>query len=556
LRVPARRRIRIAPMTTQYGDYELKILTRTDQIKEIKTPLPRELWIEVTGPAPSIEVALGIAASSADHYARQVAFGANAWQGLLSVHLAYESTPGHRQRMFFQNWIRDEIGLPRVARDIDPDLMFRLLAAITQLTEKDIARVLRAIMQYTDALQHWKIGNELYALAHLYMGVEAITPTAIRWEVNRRGLKDPKELETAVHGPPADSLKLRIASYLYRRAGGYIPSRLDPWARREIIFCGDKKTYYTAKNASDQFEHGLSHHQELQQLAAKCVERTAAYLRSAILNYIPLTDDDRTSLKEKPYAKPLSASGFERQLLATIACGEDEIAAPDQAYPIVRWAFNLKDFRLADDGGQHMRVTQTVTPRIGKNAKFKLSKIHFAGPGETTHAEVEIETDQKESDVKAGVGFLVDEPTTTKWIQPLGRFILNCNTVRYLSLAWIKQLTGEAASSSDSFAQVVERISEIVSQDGVRDELQEQCQSAWREAIQFDEVRTLLSGSAAIPDGLVSIDKRCDGKAPLAADISKLTELNDKTVQLAQKLRDLLDELLGLEVFSRRTGNE
>jgi len=534
LRVPAGRGIRIAPMKSEYGEYEMKILTRMVQKEGIETPLPRELWIEVTGPAPSIDIALSIAASSSNDYVRKVAFGANAWQGLLTVHLAYDSTPGHRERMFVQNWVQDEVGLPRVARVIDPDLMFRLLASITQLTEKDKLRILRTIIQYTDSLQHWKMGNELYALAHLYMGVEAITPTAIRWESNRRGLRNRKELEKVVLGPSPDSL--------------------DSWARRELIFCGDKETYLAAKGASDQLEHGLSSHQKVHELAVKCVEKTATYLRSAILNYIPLTEDDRNALKEKPYAKPMSTGGLGRQLVSTITGGEDDIATPDQAYPQVRWEMKLKDFTLGEDGVYQMRVGQTIAPIIGESLKMEGVRIHFAGATETTNVEVEIETDQKKSDVKAGVGFLIDDSSTGKWVQPMGKFILNCNAVRYMSLAWIQRLTNVVAQVN-SFTEATEQIGNLVSQDGVPDELQEKCQSAWQEALQLDEMRTVLSGCASIPEGLVSVEPS-DGKLPLISDIGKLNELNDKTVELAKNLRDLLDNLLGLQVFSRSTGNE
>ena len=122
-RVPSGRGILISPIVSEYGAFELKILTRTDEIDGIETPVPRELWIEVTGPAPSLQEAVNLASATANDYVRQVAFGANAWQGVMNVHLAYDSSSGHQEREFFQNWVPDEKGLPRQARDIDPDLM-------------------------------------------------------------------------------------------------------------------------------------------------------------------------------------------------------------------------------------------------------------------------------------------------------------------------------------------------------------------------------------------------------------------------------------------------
>ena len=55
LRIPAGRGISVGPINSAYGHYELKLLTRTEQAKGIVTPLPRELWIQVTGEvAPEI----------------------------------------------------------------------------------------------------------------------------------------------------------------------------------------------------------------------------------------------------------------------------------------------------------------------------------------------------------------------------------------------------------------------------------------------------------------------------------------------------------------------
>src|SRR6478609_8524424 len=105
IRIPPGRGIRVAPMRSPHGDYELTLQQRTEQLPHMATPIPREPWIEVKGPAPSLDVAVNVAAASASDYVRQLAFGANAWHGLIDVHLAYENTAGSSARQFFQNWI-------------------------------------------------------------------------------------------------------------------------------------------------------------------------------------------------------------------------------------------------------------------------------------------------------------------------------------------------------------------------------------------------------------------------------------------------------------------
>lgn len=548
LRIPAGSGVRISPLTSPFGDYDLKILTRTDDVKGIDTPIPRELWIEVSGPAPSLPVALNIAVSSANDYVRQVAFGTNAWQGLLVVHLGYDSSPGERNREFFQNWIVDETGLPRVARNVDPDVIIHLLRAITTMPDKDTNRVRLAIGHYTDALQHWKIGNEVYAIAHLYMGVEAITPTVIRWEAANRGLKNRQALERAVCGPPRGSLLYRLGAHLYRRGGGYIPSPVDAWVRREVIFHGDHETYKAAKTASDKLEHGQWQHAKVQKHVASHLESIARYLRNIVLDIVPLDEGDRDKLKQEKLAKPASTGGFERQLLARIISDDDDVAAEDQAYPHVRWEFNLKEFYVDEDGGHRMRVTQEIKPLIAENAQFTPSRIRFSGPSETRHEEVDIETTKAEDATEAGITTTVDDPEMTKWVHPLGSFLLNCNAIRLMSLFWLQKLSSEhrpAAHDKSTFADLTGEIEAVLDNRNVEEELRGRCNEAWTEALRLDEVRELLAGAATKPEGLACFDQRTDGKMALVADLDKLKEANDKAVDLAQRLIKMLDEVYG-----------
>lgn len=504
MRVPPGKGLLIAPIASDYGNYELRVQTRTDEESKFQSPLPRELWIEVTGPAPSIEIAINLSVAAADQFVRQVAIAANAWQGLLTVHLGYESTPGTRERSFFQNWVVDERGLPRPARTFDPDLVMRVLVALSEMPTADQPRIMSAITQYSDALEYWKPGGELYALAHLYMGVEAITPAVIGAEVGKRGLTNRRALERAVLEAPRPSLRLRVARWIYPKAGGQKQSALlDTWARREIIFRGDDKTYRTAKRASDGLEHGFEHHGEVHRLAVQCLEKCAYYLRRAILETLPIRPDDRDALLNKPYARPANTGGFGRQLFATITCDSDNISPPGKMYPVVRWEFNLLDFKITEDGKHAMRVTQKLTPMMGDEAKMSGVKIRFAGPTETTHDQVTFTVDQRNEDI-AGIHFATDEPENTKWVHPLGSIILNCNALRYLSVFWILRLTNVRAEEipAISFPEHVHEILKTISLPEVPEELREKCSAGWKEALQLDEVREMLAGCATQPEGL------------------------------------------------------
>jgi hypothetical protein len=550
-RVPAERGIRIAPMQSEHGDYELMLLQRTEQLPHIETPVPREPYIEVSGPAPSLEAALNIAVASANDYVRQVAFGANAWHGLLDVHLAYESTDAAIEREFFQNWVVDERGLPRVAREIDPDLMYRLLLAIAGMPHEERSRLVRAIVQYTDALQHWKPGSELYALSHLYMGVEALTPLVIRREIAARGLRTRKQLEEALHGPPADSFVLRVATYLYRKAGGYIAGRLEPWARRDVIFRGDKNTYRAAQRASNQLEHGSAHHADIHSLATAALVKTAEYLRETVLQMLQIDRTDYEQLTAGTYGTPLNAGGFERQLLGVIRSKDGQFAAAGQLYPYVRWEFNLLDYKRNVAGAIEMRLNQKIQTVLAPNATLAIDRIVFAGPTPQSHTNVEFDVSKgdkprEEVITKAGAHLAVDAPGAAEWAHLIGSYTLNANAIPHLARFWVTRLDASLAELASTFtlSEGVEHILRIVNSDVRLSSHRDERERLWKEAVSADEVRSLLSAAFTGEKGLVVPLMPPQGKASEITDPKQLRELVDHAVGLVKRLAALLDELL------------
>jgi hypothetical protein len=553
IRIPPERGIRIAPMRSQYGDYELTIQQRTEQLPHIRTPIPREPWIEVRGPAPALEVAINIAVVSASDYVRQLAFGANAWHGIVDVHLAYESPNGSTEQKFFQNWVVDERGLPRVAREVNPDLMYRLLVAIAKMPQEERPRLVRAIVQYTDALQHWKPGNELYALSHLYMGVEAITPLVIRREIAIRGLSNRKQLEEALNGPPADSFALRFATYLYRKAGGYVASRLEPWARRDVVFRGDKDTYRAAQRASNQLEHGSAHHADIQSLAAKSIAKTAQYLRETMLQLLEVEDADREQLTKDTYAGPLNVGGFERQLLGVIRSKDEQFAHPDQLYPYVRWEFNLLDYKRNEAGASEMRLNQKINPVLGPNAMLTIERIMFAGPTPQSHTNVEFDVSRGDKPreyvvTKAGAQLAVDAPGGAEWAHLIGSYTLNANALPHMARFWVTKLDPSLAEAAKTLtlAESVQRIVGIVNSEARLSRQRDECESLWKEAVSADEVRSLLSAAFTGEKGLVVPVMPPQGRVSEVTDPKQLRELNDHTIELVKRLAALLDELLAL----------
>ncbi len=551
IRIPEGRGIRVAPMQSPHGDYELTFRQRTDNVPHIAAPIPRELWMEISGPAPSMEIAINIAEATANTYARQLAFAANAWQGSVSVHLAYGTTSGTEQHQFFQNWVIDEKGIPRVARDVDTDLMLSLLVAITQLPKKVASRISRAIVQYTDALQHWQSGSEVYALSHLYMGVEAITPLAIQQEVARRDLKDSKAIEIELNGPPANSIWLRLATWHYLFAGGHLPNRLAPWARQQIIFRGDLATYRAAQRASNQLEHGLAHHDEIHPLAAQSVGKTAQYLREAILELLPLSEADRQKLKSTLYATPMDTRGFDRQLLGSIVSKTGSLAAADQLHPYVHWEVDLRDYKRTDSCTHEMRLNQKLKPVLATDAKLALERIRFAGLTPTSHTNVEFDVTRGDAPrelmtTKAGAQLAVDHPKGAEWTNLVGRYTLNVNALPPLARFWLTKLDPSLAATAQtlSVAETVDRIFEHIASDPSPLPLKGECETLWKQALDAIRFRELLSSAYSDDEKLIVPVVPANGKASYIDDPAKLGELNDQAVQLMKQLATLLDSLL------------
>ena len=552
IRIAQGRGILVSPIATPFGNYDLKIVTRTEKVAAFDTPLPRELWIEVSGRAPSMQDAVRLAYSIADEYVRIAAFATNAWQGILEFHIGFDSSAAETKREFHQNWVFDEQGLVRPARNIDPDVTLALMEAIAKMDPRDRNRIVRAVYMYTDALQYWKQGGEIHALAYTYMGVEAITPLVVMREVQRRGLKDRNALDEKLHGAPADSLRLRLATWLFVKAGGQRSSQLDAWIRREIIFKGDANTYKTAKGASDKWEHATDDRGRIHGLAATSLEKTAFYLRSAILDLLPLSDANRMALQSGEFTKPASTLGFQRWVSGVLNCSGDDLAAPDQAYPIVRWEFSMRGLTIGEGGRYEMTVNQKISPKLAAGVSFTLERLHFSGPVPMQHSNVEVSIQRAERVVVDGVTgarmeIEVDAPENAKWVHPYGSVMLNSNVFHPFTEFWLGNILGLVLDSGvrPGIRANVDRIQATLASRNVPADLIERCRVAWDEAVDIDEVREILALARTTPEGLTMDTRSRAGMQQLSVigDVAKLVEMNERVIASARKIISLSEEL-------------
>ena len=87
-------------------------------------------------------------------------------------------------------------------------------------------------------------------------------------------------------------------------------------------------------------------------------------------------------------------------------------------------------------------------------------------------------------------------------------------------------------------------ISEFLSQSHIEIELVERCNAVWKRALELDEVRVAFAGATTGGDGLNIFDGQMEGQEKIVTDINVLQDLVDKSVELAQSIVALLDEVL------------
>ncbi len=276
------------------------------------------------------------------------------------VHLAFEDTAGVDEREFFQTFVPDEKGPPFLGRRVDSQAVLTLLNALGPHPDRE--RIQRAMGQYQYSLLHWVHGEETLALAHLFMGMEALTKVFLRRECNERRLAE-------------DGL---AAHY------GIEKKHLDPYIRKTLLFKGDEACLARAKQASDGFEHGFLDFNEVRSLATDVRDKTATFLRDAIMDISGCDPTALRGIREGRYRVPLGAWKMVKYLRGTLIGKGPDLAAEGNAYPIMEWRSSIKVFRKVEDGKYEYTPDETMTPKLGQGIAFKPKAFEVWGPDDGT----------------------------------------------------------------------------------------------------------------------------------------------------------------------------
>jgi hypothetical protein len=231
-------------------------------------------------------------------------------------------------------------------------------------------------------LRHSTPGNETMAVAHFFIGMEALTPIARRREMDRTGLS-------------ADDL---AASWDLDQT-----RKLDAEVRRRILFRGDDATASKARQASDGLEHSFLDFAKVRELAEEVVAKTARYLREAILDYSDLDETHRATLKSSPFERPLR-SYYTRYLWGHIVGEGDVLAEPGQEYPLVTWRSRLKSFARDENDPDRFAAQpeETMTARIAEGLTFRPRRWEIFGAASSGATAGRSDDPQVETDDEAG----------------------------------------------------------------------------------------------------------------------------------------------------------
>jgi hypothetical protein len=292
-----------------------------------------------------------------------MAFCANVTVGSPEIHIAYDASAGVARREFLEVFIPDERGLPAEGRLTSPAEFTAVFEALTQSPEAE--RIGRALYQYEVALRHWYFGGEWLALSHLYMAVEALTPSELRRECSAQGI-EPDEL--------ADRNGINTNEPRWRAA-------LDSWCREALIFEGDSATYGEAKSASDGVEHGFMELSEVHRRAVQVTEDAFGYVRRSILRQLGLSGAEH----EKLAARSSRDVGSLRKVVRGHFNSDSGNVAPNgEEYPYLEWRSKVKTLRR-DGKGFDLSFEENFTVRCAPEASFAGQSFEMRGrkkPGE------------------------------------------------------------------------------------------------------------------------------------------------------------------------------
>jgi hypothetical protein len=340
---------------------------RTRQVdKGLGETIPGHLWIDARSLASSLEDAVSFFGNAAASVLPVIAFSSNAAIGNMMFELGYDNTVGVSERELMQSMIPEEGAIVQQSRTVNVEAILGLMALIEAHKEKE--RIGRSIAQYALALRQWRWGYETLATAHLYMGMEALTKAVIRDQEERAGVSiEELALQLGIDVEALGPCKR-------------LSTEVEAGVRRKILFRDDRETYKKAKRASDGFEHGFMPFDEVRDLARNVRNRTAAYLREAILDLVDVKGGLKDVVLSAPFDEPLGRWPVVKYARGYLLGDGERLARGENVYPILSWKSSIESVELNDSGEYKVDFRENFTAELGKGIKFRLRSFEVWAP--------------------------------------------------------------------------------------------------------------------------------------------------------------------------------
>lgn len=357
-------RIRLAGLPVATGVAEATWFTRHSP-EGFETAVP-EMWVEISGVAPTIDEALEVLGEAGRIWTPVLSLVTNAPIDDPEVVLAFDSTPGVTDREYFQIFRPVETGMPRPTRLAPVEWFAAAVGSV--LAHSDSVRIHRAIVHHHEALKLWRPGHDLALVNHLWIAVEALTKAILRTECARLGFE-----------PDALAAHWQVDK-----------KQLDGEVRRRLVFHGNSATYREANEVSNGLEHAFITLPELHARALAVRGVLAGHVRMAILEVLDLGSDAIDALGEPPYRTVKESYPFSRHWRGRLAGKGENLAADDQPYPWVDWSSTIVAFSQNDDGSFALTPREDVTFRLGPGISMSGMSFELWGPrAGSTHAAEE-----------------------------------------------------------------------------------------------------------------------------------------------------------------------
>jgi hypothetical protein len=314
-------------------------------------PAPRELIIDVTCRAHSLDEAVHFSFSAAAGFVNLLAFTANVTVGRPRPYLAFDISPGIERRAFRQYYMAPEFGIPNPGRWVDIEQFGTVTASVAVSPHTE--RASRAVVQYAEALRNWNQYSLVMVLAHLYIACEALTPSIELLHRDRLGLNEKEHAELLGVDTTAQNWKFI----------------LNAWSRRKYLFDGNEDLYKAAREASDGFEHGFKDFPTIGAAATEIVRELFSIVRKGILDVLQIDASEAETLhKVFPIDVSAQEQSAEAMMVGAVA-DPNRLAAEGEPYPRLEWTPTIDDMWIDNDRLQ-MNVTQKMGLRFGGGVRL------------------------------------------------------------------------------------------------------------------------------------------------------------------------------------------